>query len=807
MTRDSAREWLAATAWFVALAVILTWPLVLSPASKLAALEGPGDPYLNLWILGWDLQTIVERPSSLFTLRIFDANIFHPARQTLTYSDNFLLQAIALTPIYAITGNPVLCYNLLFFGSLVASALAMFAFIRAVTGSAWGAVVAGTVWGFWPYHFAHLMHLQLQALYLMPLTFLFLHRVIASRRRWDALGLGVAVGLQAIASVYYGVIGGVGLIVSTILISRGVGGRRVGLLIRRLLLAIFISLIVVAPVLVPYLQAQQREGFGRNLFEASRHAASLWSYVTVPHVNALYASTGVMRVDQGVEGSLFPGLVVIALAVLGARVARKQGSRPLALSAYGLIVAGIILSLGPDGIRPLYAFLQKWVFGFQAIRAPGRFSVLVMFGLACLAALGTRELVARAPAGTGTGGRLAMAPIAPLVILALLTVEYANRPFAYAAAPAMSTMTGRWLKQAPQPGAVVYLPVTIDNGNTPFMVESLEHRRPIVNGYSGQRPAFYSALVDTLHEFPSADALWSLHDLDVRFIVTSGPLASPSPALVERANFPGGDDGAPRRLIYELVWSDEIEAALGEPVVPEPPPPGPLPFGPGEQAGYTVTWDGPAGKVEAGTIELKVIDESEGSVAASASLPPAALSLHVRARTASWISRFFEADDEFVAYVSSDLMSVRHARKLREGRRKVDDEYVFDREAHQVRWVGDEGKPPLRLWPGARDPVAAFYYLRTLPLSPGTRLQIPVNDNGRNLSLDVKVEGVERIQAGGRQQDALRVTPVLRQRVARRAAPEITVWLSQDAHRLPLAAEYRAGFGAVRLELRSHTPR
>ena len=103
--------------------------------------------------------------------------------------------------------------------------------------------------------------------------------------------------------------------------------------------------------------------------------------------------------------------------------------------------------------------------------------------------------------------------------------------------------------------------------------------------------------------------------------------------------------------------------------------------------------------------------------------------------------------------------------------------------------------------------MAAFYYLRTLPLSPGTRLQIPVNDNGRNLSLDVKVEGVEHIQAGGRQQDALRVTPVMRQRVARRAAPDITVWLSQDAHRLPLAAEYRAGFGAVRLELQSHTPR
>ena len=143
----------------------------------------------------------------------------------------------------------------------------------------------------------------------------------------------------------------------------------------------------------------------------------------------------------------------------------------------------------------------------------------------------------------------------------------------------MSTMTGRWLKQAPQTGAVVYLPLTIDIANTPFMVESLEHRRPIVNGYSGQRPAFYRALVDTLPT-SVADALWSLHDLDVRFIVTSEPIAAANPALVERGNFPGTGEGSPRRLIYELIWSDEIEAALGEPVVPEPPPPGPLPFAP-----------------------------------------------------------------------------------------------------------------------------------------------------------------------------------------------------------------------------------
>ena len=42
--------------------------------------------------MSWVAHSLTTAPLSLF-----DANIFHPARQTLTYSDNFLLQAIALT--------------------------------------------------------------------------------------------------------------------------------------------------------------------------------------------------------------------------------------------------------------------------------------------------------------------------------------------------------------------------------------------------------------------------------------------------------------------------------------------------------------------------------------------------------------------------------------------------------------------------------------------------------------------------------------------------------------------------------------
>src|SRR5262249_47336392 len=156
-------------------------------------------------------------------------------------------------------------------------------------------------------------------------------------------------------------------------------------------------------------------------------------------------------------------------------------------------------------------------------------------------------------------------------------------------------------------------------------------------------------------------------DLDVRYIVSNeriagGPGRADLP-LVERAHFEPVAPGAPNRFIYELVWGPDVEARLGEPAVPEPPPPGPVPFAIGEQATYRVEWDGPAGRVSAGTIALAVeevpISQQGG--------PGYRFRLH--ARTAPWISRFYEADDEFITDVTADLMSVRHERHLREGRR------------------------------------------------------------------------------------------------------------------------------------------
>ncbi len=794
---------------YVAAAIVLTWPLAISVTSHLGAPQGPGDPYLNLWILGWGLRAWTTDPASVFSGRVFDANIFYPAEGTLAYSDHFLVQALALAPVYAVSHNIVLCYNLLVMGSIALSGLAMHALVRAVTGSTSAAVVGGLAWACWPYRTAHLLHIQLQALYFMPVALLCLHRVTAKRRWRDAAALAVVTTLQAMASVYYGVMTGVMLVVSSVVLAVATGQWRARRLWSRLIVAAGLAVLLSAPALIPYLRSQQIEGFGRTLFEASHHSASWQSYRQVPPVNLLYGRTGLLdpqdsatgtRDRRGVEDQLFPGLVVLALALLGVARNIRGDSRVLVISSLALVVVGVVLSFGPEGIRSLYAALHDNVYGFQAIRAPARLAVVAQLGLGLLAGLGMRSLSASTSEAEGRlvearASARAMGITIPGILITLLCLEYVNAPLPLAAAPPRHTAVGQWLAHEPTPGAVLHVPLTIDIENTPYMVQSLEHGRAIVNGYSGQRPAFFSALVDSLADFPSPTAFAAVRELDVRFVISGSPIAGAgherSP-LVERARF---EDGT----VYEVRWSPESIAALDEVSAPPPPAPGAAPFAAGESAVYEVHWDGGPVNLSAGTATLRVVEGGQGGPR---------WQFDARADTAAWVSRFFQAQDHFVTTADAQLQPLEHVRRVREGRRQFDRIYVYDRNARHVR-VGDTRAAAMAAdaltlplgAPTARDAITALYYVRTLPLAAGTILNVPINEAGTSLVLQISAAATETIDLAGRPTAALRLEPRLMRRLERRRPIVLTVWLSVDERRVPLRVIVEAGFGRVRAEL------
>jgi len=172
------------------------------------------------------------------------------------------------------------------------------------------------------------------------------------------------------------------------------------------------------------------------------------------------------------------------------------------------------------------------------------------------------------------------------------------------------------------------------------------------------------------------------------------------------------------------------------------------------------------------------------------------------AETAPWIAQFFEAHDRFETTAGLDLLPGVQRRDLHEGRRELTREAAFDAAVGMVHVGPPNGATmAFRFSPGTRDPLTAFFYIRTLPLAAGDSIVLPINDNGRNYTVNVKVVGPERIAIGGREMEAIRIEPAVAARVSRHAPIEVVVWLSPDpAHRV-LAADIGARFGRVRLEL------
>ena len=92
-------------------------------------------------------------------------------------------------------------------------------------------------------------------------------------------------------------------------------------------------------------------------------------------------------------------------------------------------------------------------------------------------------------------------------------------------------------------------------------------------------------------------------------------------------------------------------------------------------------------------------------------------------------------------------------------------------------------------------------------MEAGSHVALPLNDNGRRLTLDVSIGGVEAVMLDGLSRSAWRLEPRLTDRVARRGPLDLTMWLSADARRVPLVIEVTAAFGSARLELETYRER
>jgi len=536
------RDACVASSVAVFLAVVLTWPLAARLGS--AGRIDSGDGRHGVWNVAWVAHSLTTRAGSLF-----DANIFFPHQQALAYSEANIVAGVAAIPVWAATKNPYASYNMVVLLAFAAAALSGFLLVRVLGGSRLGASVAGLAYGFSPYMFAHLPHIQLLMTFGPALSLAAMHHFTKAPSLLRGTLLGGALAVTGLACAYYGIFAG---------LTTGIGLLWHAFTSRRwkderfwsgVLIAAAVVIVVVGPFFVPYM-AVREAGFERSLDEARLHSTGGRAYLA----SAMLAHRWMLPLLGQWSEVLFPGFQIVILAALGVGVSMRSGAA-LPRQVVGLYVTIAALafwaSLGPDA--GLYTLLFHTVPAFSFLRAPVRFGILVTLCAAVLSGLAVTWLQQQRWAA---GRWLAIA------LIAAALMESSVGPLQLAQAPPVDTAYQR-LATVPR-APVAEFPFYSESGDlhrhTEYMLMSTFHWQPLLNGYSDHMPQDFFAALPALATFPSPEAWEILRARGIRWVTVHFDAYPPEVGPVLRPQLKTMTDRL--RLVvdeypvslYEVIW-------------------------------------------------------------------------------------------------------------------------------------------------------------------------------------------------------------------------------------------------------------
>jgi hypothetical protein len=392
-----------AAALYLLIALVFTWPLARGLARDIP--WDLGDSLLNCWILQWDLDHLTRflsgHPHAMNGF--WTGNIFYPEPLTLAYSEHLFAQAVQVLPVYALTHNIILCYNVLFLSTFVLSGLGMFLFAREVTGSPRAGFVAGLLYAFAPLRVPQFAHLQVISSQWMPFALYGLRRYFEKRDREsfaavtgakDSRSLfskplffaGLALVAQNLSCGYF-LMFFAPCVVAYILFE--IASRKLWTDFR-MWTEVGATGVVVAlltlPFLLPYLELR-RLGFPPRAYaEVISYSADVYSYWTSPAESRLWGHA--IRAFPKPEGDLFPSITALVLAAAGlfasVRSAWAQSRGPAAAAppltivvlflaavsaVYGLFLVLILTGHGFIGPGPVPISVKSLVRNFQILLA------------------------------------------------------------------------------------------------------------------------------------------------------------------------------------------------------------------------------------------------------------------------------------------------------------------------------------------------------------------------------------------------------------------------------------------------------
>jgi len=468
-----AQQHAAVAILFVVLAAAMTWPLVLHLRTAVAA---PGDPFLNTWILDWDWWATLHRP-----LHLFQANAFHPARDSLAFSENLYGLALLLFPLRALGAAPLTAYNIAILAGFAFCGFAAYLLGLRITGSPLAGVAAGIFFAFVPYRFTQMPHVQhVWAGWLPMMLVALLH--YDERPTWKRAALfGGAFLMNGLTNIHWLLFGSVAIALAMLILRP----RWLPILT-----ATAAACILLAPFLYPYTVVAKMYGMVRSWAEMRFYSDEWRWWVTSTVYTRWYGK--LIRTWVDAELWLFPGALAIVMTLIALVVGWTRSRRRATLIAIVFIVLGVIGSLGAHTF--FHRFLYTHVPGFQAIRVPARWAMIAYLGMSMMIAIATAALA--------RGRRWVAFAIATLFI-----VELNAAPIRWYLAIPEPPPVYRWLAGLQMHRAIVELPIEDSDSEYLYLYRATAHHHRLINGISGFAPPVYLSLVELAKQKPISDEL------------------------------------------------------------------------------------------------------------------------------------------------------------------------------------------------------------------------------------------------------------------------------------------------------------
>jgi hypothetical protein len=379
----------------IALAVLVTWPLVLHMSSRIS--PDLGDPVRTAWQVAYVGHALLHDP-----LHLFNANAFYPHPLSLAFSDSLLGYGPA-----AFFGSGTVAalvrYNLLFLFAWSLCFVGGYLLARELGLRKLGAAAAAAAFAYAPYRVTEAGHLHVISSGGIALALFLLLRGY----RRSSRGLVIAGWLVSAWQISLGFTLGLqfAYLMAVLAVLAAVFWWRAGRppIPRSLIVITCIGIAVVGAVTIyqarPYLKiSHDYPTAKRTIREVKNYSSGPAAWLSASSENRVWGSltSGAREhVHSKNEDVFFPGGLILLLALIG--LAAPFYTRRLRIGlALGVGVCAVFaLGLGLTGAGYPYRLLYDYAPGWDGVRVPGRVFTLATLLLALLAGAGAQLLAGK----------------------------------------------------------------------------------------------------------------------------------------------------------------------------------------------------------------------------------------------------------------------------------------------------------------------------------------------------------------------------------------------------------------------------